>query len=344
MRFRIRPLVVGMAVGFVVGLTAGICDRAYLSADAPVPETDHPGSAAIEQAGVWGGLIEENDRFVLIEYTAEEDVPSGGTAVGPEKWVLTLSDRGEDPLQSQSVPTLGSNLAVFYLAPLSDGSAQIAWDETLYVAIQENPIIFDNVAAPKRLVVTWVYDADATGNTVEDARESLFGYVEPALERFERTDDSTQELVDHQRITNAGLSYIDDGYAFWRRVLEEYFATQLEYGPSYDPSDPEFSDELGTREDSIFTQSLLGLFSTFGIPVFVAGIMVLMLLAAVLLALVVYVSGGSEHAAHALPFLGAVALAAVLVGLASAALFATITFLVFLLGAGTIIQKYATTT
>ena len=329
-----------MAAGLFIALALVWAMLTPVYADTPVPETDHPGSGSIETIGVWGGLIEENDRFILVEYSATEEVPTGGAASGTAKWILTLNDSNEDPIQSRNVPALGPNLAVFYVGPDSDGGAEIPWAQTLYVSIQENPVIFQNVAAPNRLVAAWVYDVDETDSSLEDGTQELFDYVEAALERFESTDDSTEELVDHGRITNAGLSYIDAAYPFWRTVLRSYFSTQLEFGSSYTGGPTEFSDELGDRVDSEFTQDLLALFSTFGIPAFVAGIMALMGMGAATVTLMILVGGSSEHAAHALPFLGAAALAMVMAGLASAALVATITFIVFLLGAGTIVQKY----
>ena len=345
----------------IITLTLSATDDAETPATAFVQLTvtvvmpDHPGYSTILGFGVWGGVVEPHDRFIAVSYYADEDPPSEDSLlVGTNKWVITLStDTGI--IAGQVVPSMGPNVAVFYLPPLGDAS-RVMWEDNLYISISKNPLIFATVETPQRLVPPWRYNADATGNIQADVITDLGQWLQLATSGIEAIiqtaglgqdyvqsyigDDATLAFTSNDKITAEGLHWLRQGYRHWLTLTPEIFNTSVNIPEGFTV---EANSDIRSQEirdsgiNSEFTVSVLAIASQFGLPSLIVGSVALLALVTATLALFVFLGGGAHHA---LPFLGMAALVVALVGLLNLTLLAVCTVLMFLVAAAIFIQKY----
>ena len=359
----------------VVTLTLTATDNSDVSASASDQVTitivmpDHPGAAGIGGMGIWGGVIDANDRFIAISYYAEEN-PSDEEApvAGAQKWLITITDNNGSVIAGQIAPSLGANIAVFYFPPAAT-TATVQWGAPLFASITKNPLIFSSTEPMQPLVIPWISDADATGGSQTEARTSLGEWTVLMVEGIElivRSSERNRQyaaqilsneadlqflklIADNARgdgghlITLEGIRWLGQGYQQWPQVIADHlsFGPNTPVGYSGDENADTRSQAISERGlQSEFTVSILDLGSTFGLPAIVVGSVAVLGLLAGTLGLFLIVGAGPEHA---IPFMGPAAMSVGLVGLISVTVLAVVTIVVFLVAAGILISKYTAT-
>ena len=324
-----------------------------------VNAVDHPGEGVLLSLGVWGGVLQPHDRFVAVTYGAFERVADeDATRSGTDKWLVTLSTSGDTLLAGRTVPILGVNIVVFYLAPVANAPL-VDWGDPVFAAISKNPLLFSAVEQRRPLIVPWIYSADESGQDQEGVLDSMGAWLYESaagMESLANQDQALRELMiealgvearlaftDGDLITSEGLHWLQRGYHHWYRLVPEIFNTRFTIGGDFSGGGdgPVRGDELQEQAlASEFTASILSLGSTFGLPPLLMGSGALFLLVIGILALFQFLGGGVHHA---IPYLGVAALAVALVGLLSFTVLAIVTVVLFLIAAAIMASKYTAT-
>lgn len=321
-----------------------------------VNAVDHPGEGVLLSMGIWGGVLQPHDRYVAVMYGAFERV-QGEDALrsGTDKWLVTITTSDGTLLAGRTVPILGVNVVVFYLAPV-DNAPLVAWEDPVLAAVTKNPLLFRTVEQRRPLVVSWIYSADATGQDQEGVVASLAAWLYEAaagMEGFANRDEDLREIILEtlgaearlnftagELITAEGLHWLQRGYSQWYRLVPEIFSTRFTIGGNFsgEGEGPVRGDELQEQAlESEFTTDVLALGSTFGLPPLIMGSGALLLLVIGILSLFHFLGGGVHHA---IPYLGVAALAVALVGLLSFTVLAIVTVVLFLIAAAIMASKY----